>query len=483
MLQELGRHYRAPLDDASKRFETDKQLSAVRSAAKALAGKAAARIPPARGEQLRTAILQHFGRENQLWPGSASEQQQLLQAALAVEVKSIAKGWQPHAARVVAGVLAEGEQIQQQQEPRQRQQTQQQLQQQQGCQDHTYGAMTSDSCPPADKQQSTQQHLAQPSSAAAAAGVHSTAGVAPAVLSAALACAVGTGAAAAAASASALGLQDAVHGALRAICSSEQQQQQQQQQGHTLLPQPLPQHQHVQLQQQQVRRQQQQYSQGSSLSEQQQQQQQYSHGSTLREQQHHHQQQQQQYGQGSSLSEQEGPKVTLAGRVGMPSSVAAAASHGFHTLLLAIAAAGCVSGPTNSTYGQPGATQPLLMPAALATVAGQGCSTAGTAVVAEKATATTAASAAKDTTVPAAAVVGAVPQLSAAGESALEEFVKGWRRHFLETMQPQYLPPFWSVDSRVKNSSAPAPGQVASTAAAAGGAGAGTGPSQHTSLS
>eukprot|EP00798_Chlamydomonas_sp_ICE-L_P022880 gene22880-30055_t len=38
--------------------------------------------------------------------------------------------------------------------------------------------------------------------------------------------------------------------------------------------------------------------------------------------------------------------------------------------------------------------------------------------------------------------------------SAIEAFVRGWRSHFLETMKPQFLPPHWSVDSRVANSSA-----------------------------
>jgi hypothetical protein len=41
------------------------------------------------------------------------------------------------------------------------------------------------------------------------------------------------------------------------------------------------------------------------------------------------------------------------------------------------------------------------------------------------------------------------------GQAAIEEFVRGWRLHFLETMRPRFLPPFWSVDSRVANSDAP----------------------------
>ena len=45
------------------------------------------------------------------------------------------------------------------------------------------------------------------------------------------------------------------------------------------------------------------------------------------------------------------------------------------------------------------------------------------------------------------------------GEEQIEEFVRGWRRHFLAVMRPQHLPPYWSVDSRVANSAAPqAPG-------------------------
>lgn len=37
--------------------------------------------------------------------------------------------------------------------------------------------------------------------------------------------------------------------------------------------------------------------------------------------------------------------------------------------------------------------------------------------------------------------------------AAVEAFVKGWRRHFLDSMRPRFLPPHWSVDSRVANSS------------------------------
>ena len=31
-------------------------------------------------------------------------------------------------------------------------------------------------------------------------------------------------------------------------------------------------------------------------------------------------------------------------------------------------------------------------------------------------------------------------------DEGLVEFEKSWRKHFLETMKPQYLPPLWSVD-------------------------------------
>ncbi|PNH10564.1 Exonuclease 3'-5' domain-containing protein 2 [Tetrabaena socialis] len=40
------------------------------------------------------------------------------------------------------------------------------------------------------------------------------------------------------------------------------------------------------------------------------------------------------------------------------------------------------------------------------------------------------------------------------GQEELEAFVRGWRRHFLATMQPRFMPPHWNVDARVANSSA-----------------------------
>lgn len=33
-------------------------------------------------------------------------------------------------------------------------------------------------------------------------------------------------------------------------------------------------------------------------------------------------------------------------------------------------------------------------------------------------------------------------------EGKLLEFEKMWRKHFIDTMRPQYLPPLWSVDHR-----------------------------------
>ncbi len=45
--------------------------------------------------------------------------------------------------------------------------------------------------------------------------------------------------------------------------------------------------------------------------------------------------------------------------------------------------------------------------------------------------------------------------LAVQSSEQIEAFVRGWRRHFLDSMRPQYLPPFWSVDSRVANSDTP----------------------------
>ena len=39
-------------------------------------------------------------------------------------------------------------------------------------------------------------------------------------------------------------------------------------------------------------------------------------------------------------------------------------------------------------------------------------------------------------------------------DAAIEVFVKGWRKHFVETMEPQYLPKGWSVNSSVECQSA-----------------------------
>ncbi len=38
---------------------------------------------------------------------------------------------------------------------------------------------------------------------------------------------------------------------------------------------------------------------------------------------------------------------------------------------------------------------------------------------------------------------------------AIEAFVHGWREHFIGAMRPRYLPPYWSVEARVRNSGPP----------------------------
>lgn len=35
-------------------------------------------------------------------------------------------------------------------------------------------------------------------------------------------------------------------------------------------------------------------------------------------------------------------------------------------------------------------------------------------------------------------------------EEKIEDFVKLWRNHFIDTMQPQFMPNGWSVDFRIK---------------------------------
>ena len=35
-------------------------------------------------------------------------------------------------------------------------------------------------------------------------------------------------------------------------------------------------------------------------------------------------------------------------------------------------------------------------------------------------------------------------------EEKIEEFVKLWRNHFIDTMHPQFMPNGWSVDFRIK---------------------------------
>jgi hypothetical protein len=43
----------------------------------------------------------------------------------------------------------------------------------------------------------------------------------------------------------------------------------------------------------------------------------------------------------------------------------------------------------------------------------------------------------------------------AGAAAALEQFVRGWRQHFLDVMAPRHLPAYWSVHARVRNSSGP----------------------------
>lgn len=109
--------YGALYEEGSRRFQTDRQLSAVRSAAKALAGKAAAKIPPARAAELQAVILAHFKEQqgsSQLscWPASRAEQQLLLEAALAVDPITLTEGWQSHAAQAVRGLVAAADRAQ-----------------------------------------------------------------------------------------------------------------------------------------------------------------------------------------------------------------------------------------------------------------------------------------------------------------------------------------------------------------------------------
>jgi hypothetical protein len=33
----------------------------------------------------------------------------------------------------------------------------------------------------------------------------------------------------------------------------------------------------------------------------------------------------------------------------------------------------------------------------------------------------------------------------------VEQFIKDWRRHFIDTVQPRFLPQGWSIDSPVMN--------------------------------
>jgi hypothetical protein len=42
--------------------------------------------------------------------------------------------------------------------------------------------------------------------------------------------------------------------------------------------------------------------------------------------------------------------------------------------------------------------------------------------------------------------------VSQEGHEGLEAFVKGWRAHFLEAMQPRYMHPHWGINNRVRSS-------------------------------
>jgi hypothetical protein len=36
-------------------------------------------------------------------------------------------------------------------------------------------------------------------------------------------------------------------------------------------------------------------------------------------------------------------------------------------------------------------------------------------------------------------------------DDEVEQFIKDWRRHFIDTVQPRFLPQGWSIDSPVMN--------------------------------
>ena len=44
--------------------------------------------------------------------------------------------------------------------------------------------------------------------------------------------------------------------------------------------------------------------------------------------------------------------------------------------------------------------------------------------------------------------------VSGMSEEDIDAFVRGWRQHFLDSMCPRFMPPHWSVNSRVRNGSA-----------------------------
>lgn len=432
------------------------------SAAKALSGRAASKIPPSRVAELQAVILQHFGRENRTWPASLAEQQQLLAAALAVNPKTAAEGWQSHAAVVVAGVAAEGYTLQPCGEHTPHHQQQQQctapqppLQGQQGLQQQaataTSAAPMQSASPAADMAVNNRQDAA-----AAATTRNSAAAVPPAGAAAGAAAAAPDKAAAAAAAADAP-LSWCAHtvatlagaGALLAAGAAETSGLD------GVLAGRVQQRQHEE--QEKVDRQ---HQPEDTLTMQQQ-------GLTVQQQQEVQHQQQ----------------CTLVMHGSTQLSCAPVMVYGFQSWLLAMTAAAataalvprsasstcllvggphpsikehCSSGGSSSCGQQP--VQPF--GASTATGRQKGSAAADAATTGGAAVATSSPQAGQqagadaiDAAFGLAGTSGV--QLSAAAEAALEGFVRGWRGHFLETMQPKFLPPFWSVDSRVKNSAAP----------------------------
>lgn len=424
------------------------------SAAKALSGRASSKIPPSRVAELQAVILQHFGRENHTWPASLAEQQQLLAAALAVNPKTAAEGWQSHAAVVVAGVAAEGHPLQPCGEHRPHPQHQQHctapqppLQGNQSLQQQsataTPAAPMQSASPAADTAANNRQDVATATAAAAATTGNSAAavpaseaaaGAAPEEAAAAadaplswcthaVATLAGAGALLATGAAEAAGLGAALESRVQQRQQGEQEEVQGQHQ----------QEDDLTAQQQEL-----------TVHQQQQQCQLVVHGST---------------------------------KLSCPPAMV----YGFQSWLLAMtAAAALVPGSASSTSllvagsrpsiiehssssSSSSAQQPMQSSGASTATgghAGPAATTAATTASAGAAVATNSPQAAQQAgagaTEAAFGLAGAAGmQFSAAAEAALEAFVRGWRSHFLETMQPKFLPPFWSVDSRVKNSAAP----------------------------